>query len=85
MGEAQSQDHGIFDARQCYIVHPSDTAPALVALDAKVSIAGRRGTRLIPMNSFFVLPKDGLVKENVLEPGELVTEILGCAPARRDP
>ena len=47
-------------------------------------MAERRGTRLIPMNSFFVLPKDGLVKENVLQPGELITEILRCA-ARRDP
>jgi hypothetical protein len=47
-------------------------------------MAERRGRRLIPMNSFFVLPKDGLVKENVLQPGELITEILRCA-ARRDP
>jgi xanthine dehydrogenase YagS FAD-binding subunit len=76
----QSQYHRIFGASECYIVHPSDTAPALVALDAKVSIAGRRGTRLIPMSSFFVLPKDSLVKENVLEPGELITEILLDAP-----
>lgn len=76
----QNLYHGIFGASQCYIVHPSDTAPALVALDAKVSIAGRRGTRLVPMSSFFVLPKDSLVKENVLEPGELITEILLDAP-----
>src|ERR1019366_2377045 len=54
----QSQYHGIFGASQCYIVHPSDTAPALVALDAKVNILGRRGTRLVPISSFFVLPKD---------------------------
>jgi xanthine dehydrogenase YagS FAD-binding subunit len=72
----QSLYHGIFGASQCYIVHPSDTATALVALDAKVTIAGRRGTRQVPMSSFFVLPKDSLVKENVLEPGEMITEIL---------
>jgi xanthine dehydrogenase YagS FAD-binding subunit len=76
----QSQYHGIFGGSQCYIVHPSDTAPALVALDAKVNIWGRRGTRLVPISSFFVLPKDSLVKENVLEPGEIVTEILLDAP-----
>jgi len=76
----ESQYHGIFGASQCYIVHPSDTAPALVALDAKVNILGRRGTRLVPISSFFVLPKDSLVKENVLEPGEIVTEILLDAP-----
>jgi len=77
----QSQYHGIFGASQCYIVHPSDTAPALVALDAKVNISGRRGMRLVPISSFFVLPKDSLVKENVLEPGEIVTEILLDAPS----
>ena len=76
----ESQYHGIFGASQCYIVHPSDTAPALVALDAKVNILGRRGTRLVPISSFFVLPKDSLVKENVLEPGEIVTEILLDGP-----
>ena len=72
----QSLYHGIFGASQCYIVHPSDTAPALVALDAKVAIAGRKGTRQVPIGSFFVLPKDSLLKENVLEPGEVITEIL---------
>jgi xanthine dehydrogenase YagS FAD-binding subunit len=76
----QSQYHAIFGASQCYIVHPSDTAPALVALDAKLSVAGRRGTRVVPITSFFVLPKDSLIKENVLEPGEFVTEILLDAP-----
>lgn len=76
----QSQYHAIFGASECYIVHPSDTAPALVALDAKVSIAGRRGTRLVPLSSFFILPKDSLLKENVLEPGDFITEVLLDAP-----
>jgi xanthine dehydrogenase YagS FAD-binding subunit len=58
------------------IVHPSDAAPALVALDAKVRIAGPRGARTIPLAEFFVLPKDTFLKENVLEDGEVVTEIL---------
>src|SRR5579883_430720 len=71
-----SQLHCIFGGASCYMVHPSDTAPALVALDAKVSITGRRGTRLVPLSSFFVLPADSLVKETVLQPGEIVTEIL---------
>lgn len=77
----ESQFHGIFGGDRCYIVHPSDLAPALVALDAKVSIAGRKGSRTMPLASFFVLPKDSLVKENVLQPGELVTEVLLDAPA----
>ena len=72
----ENQLHCIFGGDRCYIVHPSDTAAALVALDARVSIAGRRGTRTLPMASFFLLPKDSLLKENVLAPGELVTEVL---------
>ena len=76
----ESQDHCIFGGGPCFIVHPSDTAPALVALGAKVSIAGRR-PRAIPLSSFFVLPSDSAEKENVLAPGEIVTEILLPPPA----
>jgi xanthine dehydrogenase YagS FAD-binding subunit len=75
-----SHTHCIFGASGCYIVHPSDTAPALVALDAKLAIAGRRGTRVVPLSAFFVLPAQNIQKETVLQPGEIVTEILLDAP-----
>jgi len=77
----ESQMHAIFGASQCFVVHPSDTAPALVALDAKAVITGRRGARTIPLSSFFVLPKDSLTKENVLQPGEILSEIVLDPPA----
>jgi len=76
----QNQMHCIFGGYECYIVHPSDIAPALVALDARIIVAGRRGTRQMPLASFFVLPKASVVKENVLEPGDVVTEVLLDAP-----
>src|SRR5262249_46260529 len=76
----ESQWHAIFGGGDCFMVHPSDTAPALVALDAKVSIAGRRGPRGVPLGSFFLLPAGRMAKENVLQPGEIVTEILLEAP-----
>jgi len=76
----QNQMHCIFGGYECFMVHPSDTAPALVALDAKVSVAGRQGTRQMPLASFFVLPKASVRKENVLEPGDVVTEVLLGAP-----
>jgi xanthine dehydrogenase YagS FAD-binding subunit len=76
----QNQLHCIFGGYECFMVHPSDTAPALVALDAKVTVTGRRGTRQMPLASFFVLPKTSLVKENVLEPGDVLTEVLLDAP-----
>lgn len=68
--------HCIFGGSGCYIVHPSDTAPALVALGANVRVASRSGARLVPMESFFLLPADDIRRENVLEPGQLVTEIV---------
>lgn len=68
--------HCIFGGSGCYIVHPSDTAAALVALGASVRIASRSGTRLVPIDEFFVLPADDILRENILQPGELVTEIV---------
>ncbi|MBM3977378.1 MAG: xanthine dehydrogenase family protein subunit M [Planctomycetes bacterium] len=62
-----------------YIVHPSDLAPALVALDAEIEIASRepRGARRrIALASFFTLPAEGdVLRENVLAPGELVVAV----------
>lgn len=76
----ENEFHCIFGGAPCFIVHPSDTAPALVALDAKITIVGAKGTRTVPLSSFFVLPEKSLLKENVLEPGEVVTEILVDPP-----
>ena len=76
----ENQFHAILGWDRCYMVHPSDTASALVALGARVTIAGPKGRRTIPLESFFILPKVSIVKENVLTPGEVVTEILLDAP-----
>ena len=72
----ENHHHSIFGGSGCYIVHPSDTAPALLALGASVRIASRSGSRLVPLESFFLLPADDIRRENVLKPGELVTEVL---------
>jgi xanthine dehydrogenase YagS FAD-binding subunit len=72
----ENQFHAILGWDRCFIVHPSDTASALTALGARVTIASRKGRRTIPIESFFVPPKVSLAKENVLEPGELLTEVL---------
>jgi xanthine dehydrogenase YagS FAD-binding subunit len=78
----ENQYHGIFGGSACLIVHPSDTATALVALGARVSMTGPRGTRTVPLESFFVLPEQDVTKENVLEPNEILTEVLvPAAPA----
>jgi xanthine dehydrogenase YagS FAD-binding subunit len=72
----QNQYHCIHGGSACVIVHPSDTAPALVALGARVRVAGPAGTRTVPIGSFFVLPEQHVTRENVLARGEIVTEIL---------
>jgi xanthine dehydrogenase YagS FAD-binding subunit len=67
--------HCIFGGQDCFIVHPSDTAPALCALEAKVRVEGPKGNRTVPLEAFFVLPADDFSRETVLETGEIVTEI----------
>ena len=67
--------HAIFGGGPVYIVHPSDTAPALIALGATVKIVGPNGDRTMPLEDFFVLPDVNPQRENVLEPNEVVTEV----------
>jgi xanthine dehydrogenase YagS FAD-binding subunit len=74
MGE--NQYHCVLGGRGCYIVHPSDIAPALVAFGAAIEIAAAGGTRAIPVEAFFVLPEKSIIRETVLEPGELLTAVL---------
>ncbi|MBM3942395.1 MAG: xanthine dehydrogenase family protein subunit M [SAR202 cluster bacterium] len=61
---------------RCYIVHPSDTAVALSVFDAQVEIAGPSGSRSVALGDFFAGPGRDLTRENILEPGELVTGVV---------
>lgn len=72
----ENQLHAIVGWDRCYIVHPSDPASALTALGARLTITGKKGRRTIPIESFFILPKVSVLKENVLEPGDVLTEVL---------
>jgi xanthine dehydrogenase YagS FAD-binding subunit len=74
--EGENQYHCIFGGDVCFIVHPSDTAPALVALEAVVRIVGPDGARSVPAEKFFTLPGTDYTRENVLVKGEVVTEIV---------
>ncbi len=60
---------------RCYIVHPSDTGVALSALDATLETAGPNGGRELTMGEFFAGPSQDVLRENALEPGELVARI----------
>ncbi|MBN1222885.1 MAG: xanthine dehydrogenase family protein subunit M [Candidatus Aminicenantes bacterium] len=73
--KGRNRYHAILGGGICYIVHPSDLAPALISLDAEVTIAKAKGETPIPLADFFALPRDNVRKENILEPGEAVKEI----------
>ena len=60
---------------RCYIVHPSDAAVALAAFDAAIEIAGPAGLRVVPIEEFFAGPGRDITRENVLAPGEIVTQV----------
>lgn len=65
-----------------YIVHPSDLAPALVALSAEIAVRSKSGERRMPLEKFYVLPADGgITRETVLEDGEIVTSVTVPKPA----
>jgi xanthine dehydrogenase YagS FAD-binding subunit len=76
-----SRYHCIFGGDPCYFVHPSDTAPALIALEAVVEIAGPSGTRAAPVESLFVSPAQNPRAEVALEKGEIITEIRLPSPS----
>jgi xanthine dehydrogenase YagS FAD-binding subunit len=76
----ENRFHCILGGDLCYIVHPSDTAPPLVALNASVRVVGQRGTRTVPVEHFHILPSQDPQRETVLEPDEIVTEILLSPP-----
>ena len=67
--------HAILEGGPSFIVHPSDTAPALVALGATVRIATRGRERTVPIDQFFVTPRQDPRRENILLPDEIVTAI----------
>ena len=73
--------HCIFGGESCYIVHPSDTAPALGALAAEVHIRGPKGQRSVALEDFHVPPSEDYRKETCLKLGEIVTEIELPPPA----
>ena len=71
----ENKYNAILGGGPSFIVHPSDTATALVALGATVTIAGPKGSRTLPLEKFFILPNVNVRHENVLLPTEIVTGI----------
>lgn len=79
--DGENKYHAIFGEGPCHIVHPSDLAPVLIAMDAKIKIVSSTGSKEMALKDFYSMPdKDPLV-ESVLKPNEIITEIIVPTPA----
>jgi len=72
---AVNREHAILGADRCVAVSPSDTAPALIALEAKMVIRGSKGEREVEAEDYFIGPSIDITRMNILQPGELLTAI----------
>lgn len=72
--EGENQYHAVIGGGPCHIVHPSNCAPPLVAADASFVIKSSAGERTIKAVDFFKLPRESMYAENVIQPGEVLTE-----------
>ncbi len=70
-----NRDHAILDADRCVAVNPSDTAPALIALDAKMVIRTPKGERVVDAENYFIGPATDITRMTILKPGDLLTSI----------
>ncbi len=73
--------HAIVGSDQCYIVHPSDAATALLALNAQARIAGPDGERMVAFDDYFVSPSQNILRENILQDNELMVDVFIPTPA----
>jgi len=73
--EGVNREHALFDADRCVAVSPSDTAPALVALDAKMVIRSSKGDRVVGAEEFFIGPKTDITQLTSLKPEEILTAV----------
>jgi xanthine dehydrogenase YagS FAD-binding subunit len=70
-----NREHAILDADRCVAVNPSDTAPALIALDAKFVVRTPKGEKVVDAENYFIGPGTDITKMTILQPGDLLTAI----------
>ena len=73
--EGRNREHAILHAERCVAVNPSDTAPALIALDAKFLLRTRKGERVVDAEDYFIGPDIDITRLHILQPGDLLTAI----------
>ena len=73
--EGRNREHAILYADRCVAVNPSDSAPALIALDAEFVIRTRKGERVVDAEKYFIGPDIDITRLHILQPGDLLTAI----------
>ena len=71
----RNREHAILHAQRCVAVNPSDSAPALIALDAKFVLRTREGERIVDAEDYFIGPDIDITRLHILRPGDLLTAI----------
>lgn len=71
----RNREHAILNADRCVAVNPSDTAPALIALDAKFIVQTPNGQQVLEAENYFIGPDLDITRMNILKPGHLLTAI----------
>ena len=69
---AMNREHTLFEASRCVAITPSDTAPAMVALEAEMVIHNEDGERTVAAEDFFIGPEIDITRMTVLEPGDIL-------------
>ena len=72
---ARNREHAILHADRCVAVNPSDSAPALIALDAKFVMRTPKGERIVDAEDYFIGPQVDITRLHILRPGDLLTAI----------
>ena len=62
-------------SKDCIATNPSDQNVALTALEATIQIQGSKGKRSVPIHDFYLVPGSTPNRENLLEPGEIITSV----------
>jgi xanthine dehydrogenase YagS FAD-binding subunit len=73
--EGRNREHAILHADRCVAVNPSDSAPVLIALDAKFVISTNKGERVVDAEDYFIGPDIDITRLHILQPGDLLTAI----------
>ena len=73
--QGMNREHALFEASRCVAASASDTAPALVALDATMVIRSAAGERTVAAQDYFVGPANDIENTTVLRPGEILTAV----------